>query len=163
MRPTGLQITTPTDNTIILSPTCDAPRRLVWDAMLVPEKMRRWMCAPPGWDMSVCECETRVGGGLRLVWKSAESDPAMMLYGVFTEVALHERIVHTETMVTGSGEPAGTLVETHEFKEERGATRLRITQVYPSKAARDGAIASGMDQGMEAGYQQLDAMLARPA
>jgi hypothetical protein len=40
---------------------------------------------------------------------------------------------------------------------------MRITQAYGSKEARDGAIASGMDQGMEAGYQQLDAMLARSA
>jgi uncharacterized protein YndB with AHSA1/START domain len=97
------------------------------------------------------------------VWKSAEADPAMTLYGVFTEVRLHERVVHTETMVLGSGQPIGTLVEAHEFKEERGVTTMRITQAYPSKDARDGALASGMDQGMEAGYQQLDALLARPA
>ena len=37
---------------------------------------------------------------------------------------------------------------------------MRITQTYGSKEARDGAIASGMDQGMEACYQQLDAELA---
>ena len=35
------------------------------------------------------------------------------------------------------------------------------TQAYGSKEERDGAIASGMDQGMEAGYQQLDAVLAQ--
>jgi uncharacterized protein YndB with AHSA1/START domain len=163
MHTKGLHITTPTDTIIILSRTFDAPRRLVWEAMLVPDKMRRWMLPPPGWSTSVCECDTRVGGGLRIVFKSPEADPAMTLFGVFTEVAPHERIVHTETMVMGSGQPAGTLVETHEFKEERGTTRLRITQVYPSKEARDEAVASGMDQGMEAGYQRLDAMLARPA
>jgi uncharacterized protein YndB with AHSA1/START domain len=82
---------------------------------------------------------------------------------VFQEVVPHERIVHTETMVTGSGDTIGTLVETHEFTEKGGVTTMRITQAYGSKDARDGAIASGMDQGMEAGYQQLDAMLARPA
>jgi hypothetical protein len=36
---------------------------------------------------------------------------------------------------------------------------MRITQTYPSKDARDGAIASGMDEGMEACYKQLDAVL----
>ncbi len=163
MHPTGLQISAPTDTTIVLDRTFNAPRRLVWEALLVPDRMRRWMLPPPGWSLSVCECEARVAGGLRLAWKSAEADPAMTLYGVFTEVVLHGRIVHTETMVLGSGQPIGTVLETHEFKEERGVTTMRITQAYPSKDARDGALASGMDQGMEAGYQQLDAMLARPA
>ena len=100
---------------------------------------------------------------LRLVSKSEEADPAMTLQGVFTEVVPHERAVHTETMVSGSGETIGTLVETHEFAEKGGVTTMRITQVYPSKEARDGALASGMDQGMEAGYEQLDALLAQPA
>jgi len=66
-------------------------------------------------------------------------------------------------MVLGSGQPVSTLVETHEFKEEGGVTTMRITQTYASKEDRDGAISSGMDQGMEACYQQLDALLAQPA
>ena len=40
---------------------------------------------------------------------------------------------------------------------------MRITQMYPSKDARDGVIASGMDEGLEAAYEQLDALLAQPA
>jgi hypothetical protein len=39
---------------------------------------------------------------------------------------------------------------------------MRITQTYDSKEARDGALASHMDQGMEACYKQLDALLAKP-
>jgi uncharacterized protein YndB with AHSA1/START domain len=130
--------------------------------MFVPDKMRRWMLAPPGWTMTVCECEARVGGALRLAWKSEDADPAMTLQGVFTEVVPHERIVHTETMRLGSGEPIGSLLETHEFAEKSGVTTMRITQAYGSKETRDGALASGMDQGMEAGYKQLDAVLAQP-
>ena len=163
MHPKALQITTPTDSTIVLIRAFNAPRRLVWEAMLTPDRMRRWMLPPPGWTMTVCECEPRVGGALTLVWKSEEADPAMTLHGVFTEVILHQRIVHTETMVLGSGQTIGTLVETHEFAEEGGVTTMRITQAYASKEARDGAMASGMDQGLEAGYQRLDEMLAKAA
>ena len=163
MNPKGLQVFTPTDTTIVLTRTFDAPRRLVWEAMTVPAKMRRWMLAPPGWTLAVCECEARVGGALRLAWKSEDADPAMTLQGVFTEVVPHERMVHTETMRLGSGETVGTLLETHEFSEKSGVTTMRITQAYDSKDARDGAIASGMDEGMEAGYKQLDAMLAHAA
>jgi uncharacterized protein YndB with AHSA1/START domain len=82
---------------------------------------------------------------------------------VFKEVVPHERISHTETMAMGSGETVGTLLETHEFAEESGVTTMRITQAYDSKDARDGALASGMDQGIEAGYTQLDAIFAQPA
>src|SRR4051812_45130225 len=149
---TGLQVSTPTDTTIVLTRTFNAPRRLVWEAMFAPDKMRRWMLPPPGWTMTVCECDARVGGALRLAWKSGDADPAMTLHGVFTEVVPHERIVHTETMKMGSGETIGSLVETHEFAEtggKGGVTTMRITQAYDSKEARDGALASGMDQGME--------------
>jgi uncharacterized protein YndB with AHSA1/START domain len=159
----GLQISTPTDSTVVLTRTFDAPRRLVWEATFTPDKMRRWMLPPPGWTMTVCECDARVGGALRVAWKSDEADPAMTLHGVFTEVVEQERVVHTETMVLGSGETIGRLVETHEFVETDNVTTMRITQVYDAKEARDGAIASGMDEGMEACYERLEAMITQRA
>ena len=160
MRTQGLQISTPTDNTIVLTRTFNASSRLLWEAMFTPDKMSRWMLPPPGWTLSSCVCDPRVGGALELAWKSDEADPAMTLRGVFTEVVPHQRVVHTETMALGSGQTIGSLVEKHEFSEKAGVTTLRITQTYAAKEARDGAIASGMDEGMEACYQQLDAVLA---
>jgi hypothetical protein len=74
-----------------------------------------------------------------------------------------ERAIHTETMALGSGQVIGSQLEKHEFADEGGATVMRITQTYNSKEDRDGALASGMDQGMEACYQQLEALLAQPA
>lgn len=155
----SLHISTPTDTTIVLVRAFNAPRHLVWEAMFTPDKMRRWMLPPPGWTLTTCRCEPRVGGVLDLAWKSDEADPAMTLRGTFTEVVLHERAVHTETMALGSGQEIGSLLEQHAFTEEGSVTTMRITQTYGSKDARDGAIASGMDQGMEACYQQLDAEL----
>jgi uncharacterized protein YndB with AHSA1/START domain len=163
MNPKGLQISTPNDSTIVLTRAFNAPRRLVCEAMFTPDKMRRWMLPPPGWTIAACECDVRVAGALRLVWKSEEADPVATLHGVFTEVVPQARFVHTETMVLGSGQTIGSQVETHEFAEKGGVTELRITQVFASKQARDGAIASGMDEGMEACYERLDAVLAEPA
>ena len=162
MNTTGLQVSTPTDTTIVLVRTFHAPRRLVWEAMTTPSKMLRWMLPPPGWTLSVCECEARTGGALKLAWKSEDADPIGTLEGVFTEVVLHQRMVHTEKMMI-AGQVIGSLVETHEFEERGGVTTMRITQKYDSKAARDEAVASGQDQGMEAGFQQLDALLAQRA
>jgi uncharacterized protein YndB with AHSA1/START domain len=163
MNPQGLQVSTPTDTTIVLTRTFNAVRRLVWAAMFTPDKMRRWMLPPPGWTITACECEPCVAGALRLAWKSEEADPIMTLYGVFAEAVPHERIVHTETMVLGSGQTIGSQVEMHEFAEKGGVTTMRITQTYSSKDARDSAVSSGMDQGMEAGYKQLDSVLAQLA
>ncbi len=163
MNQQGLQISTPSDTTIVLTRTFNAPRRLVWQAMFVPDKMRRWMLPPPGWTLTVCECDPRLGGKLYLAWKNDEADPVMTLKGVFTEAHAPERAVHTETMALGSGQTVGSQIETHEFAESGGITTMRITQVYESKDARDGALSSGMDEGMEAGYRQLDAVLAQPA
>jgi uncharacterized protein YndB with AHSA1/START domain len=157
-----LQISTPTDTTIVLTRPFNAPRRLVWEATFTPDKMRRWMLPPPGLTLTTCECEPRVGGALNLAWKSDEADPVMTLRGTFTEVAVLERAVHTEAMALASGQEIGSLLEQHEFAEKAGITTMRITQTYDSKEARDGALASGMDQGMEACYQQLDALLAKP-
>ena len=99
--PKDLQILTPTDTTIVLIRAFNAPRRLVWEAMFTPDKMRRWMLPPAGWTLTTCQCEPRVGGALDLAWKSDEADPAMTLRGKFTEVVLHEWAVHTETMALG--------------------------------------------------------------
>jgi len=157
----GLQITTPTDTTIVLTRSFKAARRLVWEAMTSPDKMRRWMLPPPGLTLDVCDVEPRVGGALRLAWKSAEANPAMTLHGEWSEFAPHDRMVHTETMTLGTGETLVSLVETHEFTEVSGATQMRITQTYQSKQDRDGALAGGMDEGMEACYRQLDAVVAQ--
>jgi uncharacterized protein YndB with AHSA1/START domain len=98
-----------------------------------------------------------------VAWKSDEANPAMTLRGEFTDVAPHEHAVHTETMALGSGQTIGSLVERHEFADKGAATAMRITQTYNSKEDRDGALASGMDQGMEACYQKLDALLGERA
>ena len=162
MNSKAVQVSTPTDTTIVMTRTFDAPRRLVWEAMTDAARMRRWMIPPPAWTTTVLECEPRVAGALRVVWKSADADPAMTLHGVFTEVVAPVRMTHTETMVLGSGQPIGSQLETHEFEEKGGVTAMRITQVYPSKEARDGALASGMEDGMEACWKKLEEMLAQP-
>lgn len=159
MPPKALELATPNDTTIVLTRSFSAPRALVWDAVTNPAKMRRWMLPPPGWTLNVCEVDGRMGGALRLTWKSDDADPAMMLEGVWTEWKPHDRMVHTETMKLGTGQVVGSQVEAHEFTEAGGVTVMRITQTYASKEDRDGAMASGMDEGMEACYQQLDAVL----
>ena len=119
----------------------DAPRHLVFDAMTRPELVKRWLFGPPGWSMVVCEDDVRVGGTFRWAWRGPDG-AEMAMRGVYREVVPPERIVRTESFEFGcdaqAGEQLGTLVLT----EQGGKTTLTVTVLYPSKEARDGAIAS---------------------
>jgi uncharacterized protein YndB with AHSA1/START domain len=54
----------------------------------------------------------------------------------------------------------GETVNTQVFTETGGKTKSVLTVLYASKQARDGAAASGMTDGMDAGYARLDEILA---
>jgi uncharacterized protein YndB with AHSA1/START domain len=153
-----LKVATAGDREIVITREFNAPRTLVWDTMSKPELLRRWLFGPPGWALTVCEDEQRVGGTFRWEW-SGPDGAAMTMSGVYREISPPERCVRTETFETGCfpqmGEQLATLVLT-----ERGEkTALTLTVLYPSKEARDGALASGMEKGMAAGYDRLDEIL----
>lgn len=156
----SLEVTTPSDLEIVMKRVFDAPRHLVWDAMTRPELVRRWLYAPEGWTMTVCEGEPRVGGHFRWAWNDETGKPALAIWGVNREVVPPERMVHTETMELGDGVPLGELLATVVLSENGGKTSLQMTLSFPSKEARDGALASGMEHGVAAGYNRLDEILA---
>jgi uncharacterized protein YndB with AHSA1/START domain/DNA-binding transcriptional ArsR family regulator len=162
MNPASLNLSTPTDTTIVMTRSFNAPRSLVWDAMTDAAKLSRWMFAPPGWSMTVCEFEPRVGGRYKWAWKNEQADPVMTIHGSMTEVVPHERIVHTQTMDMSQCGPAAEFTVALQFVEKNGLTQMRLTLIFPSKADRDNTLMWGMERGMEVGYARLDAMLARP-
>ncbi|MCB9836717.1 MAG: SRPBCC family protein [Phycisphaera sp.] len=147
----------------------DAPRELVWKAMTTPELVRRWLYAPEGWEMTVCEGEIKVGGRYRWAWNGPDGKPALEISGENTVVEPPAKLVHTEAMkMWGPGFPKegmnlGELLATMTLTEEDGRTTMEMVLAFASKEARDGALASGMAQGMSAGYLNLDAMLEEDA
>jgi uncharacterized protein YndB with AHSA1/START domain len=154
-----LTVTTPTDREIVLTREFDAPRELVFDAMNNPELLKRWLLGPPGWTMPVCEIDARVGGAFRHVWRNTDGTE-MAMRGVYRQVVAPERIVRTESFEFGCAAQAGEQIATMVLTEQGGKTRLTLTVLYPSKEARDAAIASGMEQGVAAGYDRLSEILA---
>ncbi|MFO0847257.1 MAG: SRPBCC family protein [Gemmataceae bacterium] len=156
----GLTVTTPTDREIVMTRAFAAPRSAVFDAMTNPELLKRWMLGPPGWAMTVCEIDLRAGGRFRHVWRK-DDGTEMAMSGVHREVS-PERVVRTETFEFGCGPQACEQVATMTLAEQDGRTLLTLTVLYPSKEARDGTIASGMEHGVAAGYNRLDELLAAP-
>jgi uncharacterized protein YndB with AHSA1/START domain len=164
MQTTGtLKIATPTDVEIVITRAFDAPRHLVWKAMTRPELIRQWLFLPPGWKMTRCEEDVRVGGAYRWEWAGPDGKIAMAMGGVYREVVPNERLVRTEKFEFGCEPQAGEQVGTMEFIEQGGGTLVKITVVYPSQGARDAALASGMERGMSAGYDKLEELLVAGA
>lgn len=153
----NLSVTTPSDREILMTRVFDAPRELVFEAMHRPELLKRWLSGPPGWSLVECEADFRVGGTFRHLWHGPEG-ATMGMGGVFREIAAPERIVRTELFDqdwTG-GEALATLV----LSARAGKTELAVTVLYSSREARDGALASGMKDGVAASYGELDTVLA---
>ena len=63
-----LTVDLPSDHEVRVVRQFNAPRRLVWDAHTRPELLRRWMTGYPGWSLSLCEVDLRVGGAYHYRW-----------------------------------------------------------------------------------------------
>lgn len=157
-----LRITTPGDREIVITRSFDAPRALVFEAMTKPELLRRWFQGPPGWTLTTCEIDARTGGTATFAWQN-DDGRAMKMTQDYREVRAPERIVATERFDFGCETQAGEQLATMTFTEHGGRTTMTLTLVYPSKEARDGTIASGMEHGLAAGYDRIDDILAASA
>ncbi|MFP2906246.1 SRPBCC family protein [Pyxidicoccus sp. 3LFB2] len=142
---------------IVITRTFNAPPRIVFQAWTQPELVKRWW-APKSLGVSVvsCEADVREGGTYRYVLKPEGAD-AFAFSGRYTEVSPHSRLVYTQAFEPMAG--AGEAVIHVTFEERDGKTRLVSREQYPSKEARDGALASGMEQGMRETLDQLDALV----
>jgi len=56
--------------------------------------------------------------------------------------------------------PATVTLGTTVFVEARGKTTVTLTVLYESREARDGVLKSPMEEGMAAGYDRLEELLA---
>jgi uncharacterized protein YndB with AHSA1/START domain len=154
--PETLKVATPTDCEIVLTRVFDAPRQMVFDALTKPELLKRWF-APPGWSLTICEVDLKVGGRFRFVMQRPGGGHTGMR-GVWREIAAPERLVHTESFDDFPGESQITT----EFAELNGRTTLTITALSPSKEVRD-AILGGDTDGMAEAYNKLAEILAASA
>lgn len=153
----GLKVATPSDREIVMTRVFDAPRTLVWEALTTPALLKRWLLGPPGWTMTTCEMDLRVGGAYRYEWRK-DDGTVMGMGGVLREVVAPERMTATERF-DQSWYPGEGLVS-QVLTEADGRTTLTMTLRYESKEARDMVVKSGASSGMEMGYARLAELLA---
>lgn len=152
-----LEISTPSDREVVVTREFDAPRELVFDCHTKPDLVRRWLLGPPGWTMPVCDIDLRVGGRYRYVWRGPDAEE-LAVGGTFRLIERPERIDTAELF--DQDWTGGETFVTTLFTEQGGRTTATVTVLYSSRQAREGALATGMTDGMEMSYRNLDRLLA---
>ena len=152
-----LDIVAAGDRQIVMTRSFAAPPALVFDALVTPSLLLRWMHGPVGWRMVECDFDAIEGGRYRYLWRN-EDGRSMAATGVVRHIIRPTRLVTAELFDdnwTGGEVTAVTELTTHADR-----TLLTNTASYPSRANRDAALASGMERGMAASYVHLDRLLA---
>jgi uncharacterized protein YndB with AHSA1/START domain len=146
------------DRELVISRTFEARARIVWDAWTRPELLKRWW-APRSLGVTLfsCEVDLRVGGRYRYVFGHTP-EHAMAFSGTFTEIVACARLVCTQLFEPMAS--AGEAIVAATFEERDGRTRVVQRALYPSKQSLDGAIASGMEKGARATFEQLEELVA---
>jgi uncharacterized protein YndB with AHSA1/START domain len=142
---------------IELSREFAAPRELLYRAHTDPVLLAQWL-GPRKYEMIVDRFEVREGG----VWRyrhRGEDGTEHGFHGVFHGTPSPEDGI-TQTWEY-EGWPGHVSLEGLTLEERDGRTTVRIRSVYQSVEDRDGMIQSGMESGVNEGYERLDELVAR--
>jgi uncharacterized protein YndB with AHSA1/START domain len=104
-----------------------------------------------------CEQDVRVGGVYRFAFGRDPKNPEVFS-ARYVEVDPPSRLVLTQLYERMPD--VGDVVVTATFEESHGQTRLTLHQLFPSKEALEGALASGMERGMRVTLDQLNELIA---
>lgn len=154
----SVEVTTPSACEIKVTRVFNAPAKLVYECHTKPALVQRWMLGPPGWQMPICEIDPKVGGTYRYVWRNDSDGTEFGFRGTFLEIDAPTRIVHSERM-DGAPEEAGEAICTLTLEESGGRTTLTQVMRFISQEVRDGALQSGMADGMGMSYDRLDQVM----
>ena len=154
--PRAASVTTPSEREIVTERDFDAPRERVFAAFTDPELIPEW------WGLrrqttTVDEMDVRPGGSWRFVCHEPGGGEDGFR-GTYREVVPPERLVYT---FEWEGMPGHVLVETVEFEELGGRTKVTTTSLFHTPEERDGMLAGGMEIGLSESYEALDELLAR--
>lgn len=136
----------------------DAPRELVFKAHTDPDLYVQWV-GPREMTMTIDKWESRDGGSYRFTHERGGHKYAF--FGVNHEILAPERIIGTFEF-DGLPERGHVILGTTRFEELPGnRSRVVHQSVFQSVADRDGMLQSGMERGVDDGYEKLDELLAK--
>lgn len=134
----------------------DAPRELVFKAHTDPDIYVKWV-GPRDLTMTIDRWDSRGGGSYQFTHE--RGGHKYSFHGVYHEILAPERIIGTFEF-DGLPETGHVILGTTKFEElPGGRCRLVHQSVFQSVSDRDGMIASGMERGVNDGYEKLDELL----
>ncbi len=144
---------------MVIEREVDAPRELVFRAFTDKELYSQWI-GPRGFTTDIEAFDVRTGGSYRYKQKDKEGK-VYSFHGVYHDVSPPERIIDTFEY-EGLPEAGHASLESMRFEELPGnRTRLVGKSVFLTVEDRDGMMQSGMEEGMEDSYSQLDELMER--
>jgi uncharacterized protein YndB with AHSA1/START domain len=136
----------------------DATAAQLFRAATEPELVAQWL-GPRDLEIDIEEYDARPGGRYRYTHHGGHlGDRRASFHGVFHTVRPGELIIQTFEY---EGVPDEVTLEIHRFSAVDGGTRLTLRSVFPSLEAREGALASGMNSGIEDSMNRLAELLER--
>ncbi len=144
---------------MIITREFDAPRALVFKAVTDPKLVSEWW-GPRYLTTKVDKMDVRPGGEWRFIQRNAEG-MEFAFHGVYHEVLAPERLIDTFEF-EGLPETGHVALETMTLEElPGGRTRLTAQSVFQSVADRDGALQSGMQEGVNDTYNRLEELVKK--
>jgi uncharacterized protein YndB with AHSA1/START domain len=156
MTMTKMTLKTEGDRCIVVTRRFAASPEAVYRAHTEPSMIQKWLLGPEGWTMPVCVSEARPGGKIRYEWANGKGR-GFYLTGEYVALEPFRRIVHVERMYLPDPTPDNHAETT--FEPDGNGTLMTIRMTLPDSKTRDGMLATGMEQGMEASYVRLETML----
>ena len=153
----SLELTTEGDLAVLAKRRFAAPPEDVYRAHLDPSIIQQWMLGPDGWTMPTCINEGKPGGKIRYEWSDGKGQ-GFYLTGEILELDPPRRIVHVERMFLPDPTPDNHIVTT--FEPDGDGTLMTMRMTLPDAETRRAMLASGMEHGMEAGYQRFEQLWA---
>ena len=142
---------------VIITREFDAPRELVFKAHTDPKLYSQWL-GPRGYEMILETFEPHSGGRYRYIHKD-EKGNEFGFHGVFHEIS--EELMIQTFEFEGLPEPGHVTLDTMRLESlPGGRTRVTIQSLFQSVSDRDGMVQSGMERGVNEGYERLDEILA---
>jgi uncharacterized protein YndB with AHSA1/START domain len=131
----------------------DAPRDLVYRAYVEPDLLKQWL-GPRKYEMQVQAWDARHGG--KWAYTHSDEQASYGFRGVFHGDPSPDSITQTFEF---DGWPGHVSLEHLRLEERDGRTIVHNHSVYQSVEDRDGMVASGMEEGVNEGYDRLDEVL----
>lgn len=142
--------------TVTITREFDAPVEKVWRAHVEPDLVAQWM-GPRSIDMDIATWDVRTGGCYRYT-ALRDGEEVAHFYGSFHRVDEQQKIVQTFGL---EEQPDAAALETMTFTDlGDGRTRLTGVSIVGSIEDRDAMLASGMEVGVNEGFEKLDELLA---